>query len=129
MSAEVIGGIRVRAKHTQGPWRVVSRLGFYKPRTACYIVGPELTGRDAPRNGAEHAEIVAKVEFHRRGSGDRWPVSRAEQEANAILLASAPDLLAALEGMLDWARRVRVANPGMEVARAVAAVADAKGGA
>ncbi len=36
------------------------------------------------------------------------------------------DLLAALKGMLEWARRVKECNPGMEVANAVNAVSRAE---
>lgn len=46
---------------------------------------------------------------------------------NARLIAAAPDLLAALKGIMEWARRVSVANPGMEVANAAAAIAKATG--
>lgn len=45
----------------------------------------------------------------------------------APLLAAAPELLEALSGMLEWARRVKVANPGPEIAAALKAVAKAKG--
>ncbi len=50
-----------------------------------------------------------------------------EMWARARLIASAPDLLAALEGMIEWARRVDTLNPGPEVAQARAAIAKAKG--
>jgi hypothetical protein len=41
------------------------------------------------------------------------------------LHAAAPDLLVALEGMLEWARRVTQRNPGMEVANAMNAITKA----
>ncbi len=50
-----------------------------------------------------------------------------EYDANGRLLAAAPELLAALEGMLEWARRVKQRNPGMEVFNACNALAKAKG--
>jgi len=40
---------------------------------------------------------------------------------------TAPELLGALEGMLDWARRVKTINPGMEIFNAMHAIAKAKG--
>lgn len=43
------------------------------------------------------------------------------------LHASAPDLLEALKGILDWARRVRDINPGMEVSDALTAINKAEG--
>jgi hypothetical protein len=46
---------------------------------------------------------------------------------NARLIAAAPDLLEALEGMLEWARRVTQANPGPEVLKAVNAIQKAQG--
>lgn len=39
------------------------------------------------------------------------------------------DLLAACKGMLEWARRVKGCNPGLEVRNAVVAVANAESGA
>ncbi len=47
----------------------------------------------------------------------------AEKEANARLIAAAPELLAALEGMMEWARRVKEKNPGPEIAKACNAIA------
>jgi hypothetical protein len=48
-------------------------------------------------------------------------------EANARLIAAAPDLLEALRGMLEWARRVEQRNPGPEVAHAATVIAKAEG--
>ena len=50
-----------------------------------------------------------------------------ERKANARLIAAAPELLEALKEMLEWARRVKVRNPGMEVANAINAIAKAEG--
>lgn len=50
-------------------------------------------------------------------------------EANARLIAAAPELLAALNGMMEWARRVKASNPGAEIANARTAIALATGGA
>ena len=40
---------------------------------------------------------------------------------------NAPELLKALEGMMEWARRVKVRNPGMEVFNACVAIEKADG--
>jgi len=50
-----------------------------------------------------------------------------EDEANLRLIAAAPELLAACRGMLEWARRVKENNPGMEVLKACQAIARAEG--
>lgn len=43
------------------------------------------------------------------------------------LIAAAPEMLEALKGMLEWARRVKVRNPGMEVVTAMNAITKAEG--
>lgn len=66
-----------------------------------------------PPNGSPSPETIASV----------------RRKANARLIASAPALLSALRGMLEWARRVKVANPGHEVVAACNAIETATGGA
>lgn len=48
---------------------------------------------------------------------------------NAHVIAEAPNLVCALEGMLEWARRVTQPNPGQEIQHAVTALAKATKGA
>ncbi len=43
------------------------------------------------------------------------------------MFAAAPELVAACEGMLEWARRVKQINPGPEIVDAMNALAKAKG--
>ena len=62
-------------KHTPGPWRANSS----------WIEGPKMALR------------VAAIDWPKRGSA---PASKAEAEANARLIAAAPDLLAALEDVV-----------------------------
>lgn len=61
--------------------------------------------------------------------GDRLVTvaARIENTHDALLIAAAPDLLDALEGMMNWARRVNRPNPGPEIRNALAAIAKAKG--
>lgn len=68
-----------------------------------------------------------------RGDGtalcDVWasrPIPNAEAEANARLIASAPDLLEALEALV-WDRDVRDVATHHDIGRARAAIAKAKG--
>jgi hypothetical protein len=68
---------------------------------------------------------------------DIWPVESDTGEHiadvysafpdDARLIAAAPELLEALRGMLEWARRVEQRNPGLEVAHAATAIAKAEG--
>lgn len=48
--------------------------------------------------------------------------------ARCIMEKAAPELLEALKGMLQWARRVKEKNPGMEVSNACQAIASAEKG-
>jgi hypothetical protein len=67
----------------------------------------------------EGGRLVALVEMikTKEPTGEEW--------ANARLIAAAPDLLEACEGMLAWARRVKTISAGPEIAIAVAAVSRA----
>lgn len=80
------------AKHTPGPWALETL------RTSCGIchkVGP-FPGRrenDEPRHACLYADYPSK---HNQAD--------AELEANARLIAAAPDLLDALETIIQWNR-------------------------
>lgn len=82
-------------KHTPGPWRANSS----------WIEGPKMALR------------VAVVDWPKRGCA---PKSADEAEANARLIAAAPDLLKALIGVVAVADRATV-----EFDRARAAIAKA----
>ncbi len=58
--------------------------------------------------------------------GHHW-YKEKQAIANAALIAAAPELLDALKGMLEWARRVKELNLGMEVFNATQAIAKAEG--
>lgn len=100
------------SKHTPGPW----------------------TWRNEPYdNGKPYTTIEAGDGFH--GRNDRgFCLEGIISEANVRLIASAPELLAALEAMMqraEWAPsgdNTRFVSPASEVAKAArAAIAKAKG--
>ena len=101
-----------QVKHTPGKWKIFDTTAIEK-------IFPDL--QNSSNNG--QLEIFA---------GDT-PVAKIrngfarEAKENARLIAAAPELLEALEGMLEWARRVKERNPGMEIANAMRAVLKAEG--
>lgn len=66
------------AKHTPGPWSIQSESGY------CWDVGIE-------------SKYVAEIQTGSDGESELDPAERAENHSNAMLIAAAPDLLAALE--------------------------------
>lgn len=122
MKTETAGSAN-HATHTAGPWEVSS--GEINAR---YIrgIGDVVLIR---RNGENDNRYVAFASID--AMGDEWPhpvkTTREEQRANARLIASAPDLLAALKAILAHPRtdnRSIVFMPG-DVALAEAAIAKA----
>lgn len=90
-----------QAQHTPGPWHNLQ--GFNKEGLfVCEEIEPNICEMTSSR-------------------------SIEETQANARLIAAAPELLEALKGMLEWSRRVTVSNPGMEPAKALQAIAKAEG--
>ena len=89
---------RAKAKHTPGPWRV---------ETAAW--GTQI-----------HAGHVCQVVYVAEMGCDGEPKS-GDDEANARLIAAAPDLLTQLIAMLNWSR-----HPATAVPRAAAEVAIAR---
>lgn len=62
------------------------------------------------------------------GTGKVMLDDAAQWEAgNATIIAAAPAMYEALQGMLEWARRVKQNNPGPEVMNALKAIAQADG--
>lgn len=94
-------------KHTPGPWRVENHR--FKTTTE---------SRWTVWSGSE---AIAWT----NGTDDESEL--AQQEANARLIAAAPELLAACKNMLEWARRVKQINPGPEIVNAINAIAKAEG--
>lgn len=91
--------------HTQGPWR-------YSPPQKGTIFGHEVFAG---------GELVAQMNHH--------PAKALEAEADARLIAAAPDMLAALEGMVEMAtHHMMEPKERREILRnARAAIAKAKG--
>lgn len=116
------------SKHTPGPWSVAARVGKYQA---------------VPANEHERAmlESIKAVEFqalsvgHPGGQIAIVPLDESSPE-NANLLSAAPDMLEALEGLIeltieldrhaawDWGNDYAESN---EVSKAKAAIAKAKG--
>jgi len=99
-------------KHTPGPWlvqHVPNRMGMGKNRETLEIVH-----NYSVRGGQQ--VVVGK----HTGIDCLTP-------GNARLIASAPELLSALKGMMEWARRVNVSNPGPEIVAAHNAISKAEG--
>lgn len=90
-------------KHTPGPWRVGD--------AGATVFGP-------PRETLP-PRIVANI--------DRRPIVPGEPRANAILIAAAPDLLAALEYIVAWSPDAEKWNAETARDKAAAAIAKAKG--
>ena len=65
-------------KHTPGPWRITHNGSYSPPRF-------EISGRAGDGREYGFAEVSA------------WPLHAGEAEANARLIAAAPDMLEALE--------------------------------
>ena len=105
-----------KAAHTPGPWSLTT-----VPTSAgsCHQIGPFPTRRPdgAPTFACLYADGI------RIGIDDRLP-NAIELAANARLIAAAPDLLAALIGVVKVADRATV-----EFDAARAAIAKAEGGA
>lgn len=83
---------------TPGPWRVGDKRrieALHNDKGGCLLIASERA-----IEGRTHDEAVANARF----------VVRACNAHN--------ELVDALRGMLEWARRVKAANPGMEVGRA-----------
>lgn len=96
------------SKHTPGPWRI----GTPGPN-GCYTIGTD--------KGLMTAMIAHSVND---------PSQEMEAKGNAALIASAPDLLEALEAMVEYVDRMHaighIQRPAQS-SEAYAAIAKAKG--
>ena len=110
-----------RPAYTPGPWRV-KQTGFTYFRDLT-ILGEDWHGEETPI-----AAALVRNALHPYGRADK---ARAEIEANARLIASAPELLEALERIstaYDETLRHPIAAPLLQaIYRARAAIAKARG--
>ena len=91
--------MKTETKHTPGPWRAI------KCGVDCnfdYIICP--TGK--PR------AIAKVINFGTTEKTNQYEKANAEQAANALLIASAPTLLAACEGLLKACAGLQAAYVG-----------------
>lgn len=86
----------MEAKHTPGPWEYVASNEHHGP----YVVGPY--GRDVCDCYTMSNPMAASV----RNGGTSYPIHHhgEDADANARLIAAAPDLLAALKECLGLAK-------------------------
>ena len=75
------------AQHTPGPWKVHPYVAQLGPYNKCRDVGP---------SGLAVCNVIGEFEHKGEGIGET-------QEANARLIAAAPELLEALHRVLDMA--------------------------
>ncbi len=100
-----IQGAQPARQHTPGPWQAVGGNVFS-------TVSPQ-----------EASAPIARVGVPVRGG----PAKLGEVEANAHLIAAAPELLEALEDVLAWGTDTNWQNAAIAVKRAHDAIAKATG--
>ena len=108
-----------QAQHTPGPWEV--NCDEVRPERTKWILAPMTTGKNA---------LVA--EAYPQGKNADDPFGHIERDANARLIAAAPELLAALDDIQEyWNGHVTVEamRDACEyaIATASAAIAKARG--
>jgi hypothetical protein len=89
--------MNTQATHTPGPWEIGSINKRDKNLWWSAVFTPKSTGK-----------------FHTPRAGEALGVDREECEANARLIAAAPDLLEALRGLL---RETKAKNPSPKVGK------------
>ena len=115
------------AKHTQGEWGIADIDGG---------VAQEIVAERPDGNLVNIAEMIGHGSFQ-MDDGPEYIVSKEEAQANALLLAAAPDLLAAIEHLLHNSTPPYSGDPAMDrdferryaqaANMALAAMAKAKG--
>ena len=101
-------------KHTPGPWRADDDEQIMLEDQIPMLLEDKGTDR----------EWVSVGEYDEEGM---LSVVALCHPNNARLIAAAPAMYEALQGMLDWARRVNTLNPGPEILNALNVIAQAEG--
>lgn len=117
-------GLVMARQHTPGPWAP------YESSERCPLpAGVIVEVGTAADKGAKRGTICEMVAQGRNGK-----YSHEETDANAQLIAAAPDLLAALEGLLDDHKEIRELAPNAppsafaaKLTAALTAIANARG--
>lgn len=86
-----------KTKHTSGPWAALGP-GQFGPHKAEWTV---VAGKVHP-DPVTQARFLTLATVHRTASPNPMWRQDEEDEANARLIAAAPDLLATLEECADW---------------------------
>lgn len=108
------------AKHTPGPWRATQAWSSLQFSKSFGVEAPAPEGPGFPTASATGFYAMALPPPHGRD-----PESRAVQEANARLIAAAPELLAALKALVaDFDASVVTTDPMLIEARAAIAKAE-----
>jgi hypothetical protein len=96
--------------HTPGPWVVSDDVeGLYVSSRQSYKYVCDIEVSNPAYAGAESV------------------ISKAEAQANARLIAAAPDLLEALQNLVVWVEHLPGGRSAWEYVNALAAIAKAKG--
>jgi hypothetical protein len=105
--------------HTPGPWTADIRVG-------CAVVYQGEGSGGCIDNGRKRLAYFAGCRIEVDGKFDHWDVS-PEDIANAHLIAAAPELLEALNDLVDCISETRRTSAHDALERAFAAIAKAEG--
>lgn len=103
------------SKHTPGPW---SAEGVTSEADHDIVLGYDIPGQGCP--------IMLATVFSDH-EDDNYPITLQQANANAKLIASAPDLLAALQAMVKWEQCRPGGFPCPHLEQANAAISQALG--